>query len=228
MNMKERLEDIENQLITKTYRVGAWQKLVADLDLEPIGTRREMSEKISQVSVRLHGRNGFPTLPFVPVYGMEVGLLLLAFVLIQGDTFGLDLLGCVLLGATAQPVMKVTTGLVMGLRYEYAFLWYFEPRFKMQFGRYLCLPSSSRVVLHLFGSVGTPLALGVAWLQLTPHYEWLGLLALLGCVVTAVMQVGAFVAEMMGVRRVGRFRLSQLTSPATAAFEWKKRHKQQA
>ena len=34
----------------------------------------------------------------------------------------------------------VTAGLALGVRYNYAYLWYFEPRFTMKYGDYLaCL-----------------------------------------------------------------------------------------
>ena len=220
--MRERLKAIETSLRNDNYRVGDWQSLVSELDRESITNRRELREEVSRVSVLLHGRNGFLSLPFLPVYLMELALLMLGIVLIGSDQLVVDLVGCFLLGVTAQPVIKVSTGLILGLRYEYAFLWFFEPRFKMKYGHYLCLAPLSRVVLHTLGSLGTPLALWIAYLQLTPHVDWLGFLALMGCLATALMQVAAFAAEWLGVRRIGRFRLSQLTSPATAAFEFKK------
>lgn len=219
--MNTELLGIEKNIEDGTYRVGQWQTLVRKLDAAPRSTREAMADDVSRVSRKLHGRNGFPAVAFSPVFLLEWTIFIIGLFSISSNNLWLDITGCVLVGATLQPVMKITTGLFLGLRYDYAFLWYFEPRFKMNFGRYLCLGRYQRVFLHTMGSVGTPIALMIGYVQLYPHIEWLGWLALLGFALAAMMQVGAFAAEWLGVRRVGRFRLSQLTSPATAAFEWK-------
>ncbi|MFT7685884.1 MAG: hypothetical protein ACI9FB_001229 [Candidatus Azotimanducaceae bacterium] len=219
--MKTELLKIEAQLNEGTYRIGQWQKLVRKLDEAPKSTREELVDSISRVSRKLHGRNGFRKVPFAPAFLLEWVIFLIAVSCLTSNNLALDITACVLLGATLQPIMKVTTGLLLGLRYDYAFLWYFEPRFKMNFGSYLSLDRFQRVFLHSMGSVGTPIALWVGYDQLYPHIGWLGWLALLGCILTSIMQVGAFAAEWLGVRSIGPFRLSQLTSPATAAFELK-------
>jgi hypothetical protein len=69
----------------------------------------------------------------------------------------------------------------------------------------------------------------VGWYWHTPgHVDWLYhfvtqvFVAGLGMFVlflAAAMQVGACVTEWVGVRMLGPFRLSNLTSPATAAME---------
>ena len=114
--------------------------------------------------------------------------------------------------------MKVTTGLAVGLRYSYAYLWYFEPRFKMAYGRYLLLSDTRRRLVQLSGCFGTPLALTVGAFALS-DVTWISWLAALGAAVTALMQIAAFVAVYMGVTRVGPFLLTTLTTPATLAAE---------
>ena len=65
----------------------------------------------------------------------------------------------VLLALTGQPLVKVTLGLLLGVRYAYAYLWYVEPRFKIRYSTYIALTPRRRVLLNLTGSIGTPLVL---------------------------------------------------------------------
>ncbi len=220
--MIERIQEIQASLDRGDYRRGEWQRLVAELDALNQTDKAALSDAISKTSVKLHQRNNFPAMPFAMAYGGEWLGLIAACFLLSIDTLITAIVATGLLGLTLQPLIKITTGLLLGLRYEYAFLWYFEPRFKMRYGTYLCLPGGARIVLHLMGSIGTPIALWIGYLAISEHLVWLGYASLFGAVIAALMQVGAFLAELVGVRMAGPFRLSQLTSPATAAFELKK------
>ena len=88
----------------------------------------------------------------------------------------------------------------------------------MQFGSYLCLAKWKKLVLQFLGSIGTPIALLVGW-QVLKDSQVLSLLCLLGAVATFLMQLGAFVAVWFGVRKLGPFLLSNLTTPAFLAKE---------
>jgi hypothetical protein len=46
---------------------------------------------------------------------------------------------------------------------------------------------------------------------------------LAGALMVALMQVGAFAAVWFGVRKLGPFLLTNLTTPALLAKEWKER-----
>ena len=72
----------------------------------------------------------------------------------------LALIGALLWVAALQPLVKISAAAVFGVGYEYAYLLRGEPRFKMQFGAYVASPRWARVVLHLFGTIGSPLG---AW-----------------------------------------------------------------
>src|SRR5947209_3637448 len=62
---------------------------------------------------------------------------------------------------TFQPLLKIAVGYLLGVEYEYAYLYGVEPRFKMRFGDYIAAPRWARIVLHLSGTLGSPLG---AWL----------------------------------------------------------------
>jgi hypothetical protein len=109
------------------------------------------------------------------------------------------------------------------VRYDYVYLWYVKPRFKMRFGSYFQLESLACVVFHLSGGIGTHLAMWIGFITLLPRSSLLAW----GCFVlfpAAAMQVGAFVAEWVGGRMLGPFRLSNLTNPTTAAMELKRHY----
>jgi hypothetical protein len=78
-----------------------------------------------------------------------------------------------------------------------------------------------RIWFHLSGAIGTPLALFTGYLVFLSGPLSLSYICLLLSAGALILQVGAFVAEWRGVRMVGPFRLSNLTSPATAAMEFK-------
>ena len=67
--------------------------------------------------------------------------------------------GVILLAMGHQPSIKITVGTVMGVRDSYVYLWYVEPRFKMQFGTCQERSHGKKLALPLAGSVGTTAAL---------------------------------------------------------------------
>lgn len=217
--MREQISNIEQSIATGTYIPGPWQRLVHEVDRLPLSQRRELSEEISRVSRALHQRHGFLALPASLALVGEWLVCITGLLLLSLDLLVVDIVAVGLITLTLQPLLKTAAGLALGVRYDYAYLWYIEPRFKMRYGTYLCLSGPKRVLLHLAGSIGTPIALWVGYLQLGEHLPWLGYLSLAGALLAGLMQVGAFAAEMAGVRMIGPFRLSQLTSPAMAAYE---------
>ncbi|MEX2489901.1 MAG: hypothetical protein WD356_10295 [Pseudomonadales bacterium] len=217
----EQLELIEHSLDEGSYRRGQWQRFLREAAMLDAAARRRLADDITRVSRKLHRRNGPVSIPFMAAFTLEVVIFMLAVMSIFQEHVLAKFLGIVLLALCLQPLIKIVTGMLLGVRYDYAYLWYIEPRFKMQFGTYFQLPPMSRVLVHLSGGIGTPLAM------LTGYWVFLGeftlvaygwLLLFFGA---AALQVGAFVAEWIGIHKVGPFRLSNLTSPATAAMELK-------
>jgi len=139
--------------------------------------------------------------------------------LLQGVGLPLVITGLVFLLLSLQPLIKIVVGLIIGVRYAYAYLWYIEPRFKMQYGSYLTTAPMGRVMLHLSGGLGAPLALllGVIFIADSTLVDlcWIFFWVML------LIQIVAFAAEWVGITKVGPLRLSLLTSPATAAMELK-------
>ncbi|MDC0069482.1 hypothetical protein OAL10_11945 [Gammaproteobacteria bacterium] len=218
----ELIKAIENELDAGTYRVGGWQALLDMLKDQNQAVSTALSQDLTRVSDKLHRRNGFPEtaawMGFVGeylVFAMSVGALTFEATLAR-------LGGVILLAMCLQPLIKITVGWGVGVRYSYVYLWYFEPRFKMQFGSYQQMSRGRKLSLQLAGSVGTPVALLVGWIVLEGD-PLLSLLCLLGALGALALQVGAFFAVSAGVNKVGPFLLTNLTTPAMLAKEWKQR-----
>lgn len=188
------------------------------LELEDIATKQRCAAQVTEVSNQLHARNGHYSFPVGFAMAAEIALCLLGLYLLGFGHVVPKLLGLALLILTLQPTLKFVVGLAVGIRYAYAYLWYFEPRFKMAYGTYLLCSHKKRVLFQFAGSLGTPTAFLVGAAVLNAS-SLLQSLCLLGFIVTASMQVGAFVAAWFGVRKFGPFLLSQLTTPAALAVE---------
>ncbi|MFT4819587.1 MAG: hypothetical protein ACI8PP_001146 [Candidatus Pseudothioglobus sp.] len=217
---QDQLVLIEQALDENTYTKGPWQALVRRVEQLPRHERQQMQDDLDRVSNKLHKRNGFLQLPASIGFVFELVLLTLVVVFLNHPDLWLRIIAVGALALSLQPSMKVLAGLLLGVRYSYVYLWYFEPRFKQRYGTYLSLPAERRVMFHLAGSVGTPVALLVGFFVLAdqPVLAWL---SLAGFAATTIMQVGAFIAAWVGVTRVGPFLLTSLTTPATAAKELK-------
>ncbi len=104
--------------------------------------------------------------------------------------------------------MKIGVGYLLGVGYEYAYFNRGEPRFKMRFGDYLAAPRWARIVLHLSGTIGSPLG---AWLVMICLPSDLRI-AIDVCwaifwIVVAVNVFG-FVVAIAGVRKLGPMKAS--------------------
>lgn len=216
----QRIKAIENELDAGTYRVGGWQALLNTLKDHNQAESAALSKDLTRVSDKLHRQNGFPeTAAWVGFVG-EYLLFTVSVGALMSDASLARLGGVILLAMCLQPLIKITVGLVVGVRYSYVYLWYFEPRFKMQFGTYQQLSRGRKIALQLAGSVGTPVALFVGWKALEGD-PLLSILCLLGAFGALALQLGAFFAVSAGVKKVGPFVLTNLTTPAMLAKEWK-------
>jgi hypothetical protein len=221
--ISQQIGEIEQALYEKRYKVGSWQKLVEEVDGLGRDERAEISGLVSALGNKLHQRHGFPSIPFVVGFAAEIALMVFGtyVLLTRSESLGLTLAGSLALILSMQPLLKILTGLLLGVRYAYAFLFYVEPRFKMQYGTYLSLTSMQRIAYHTSGVIGTPLALLLA-IQMLQGFDlpmiW-GWILFWGAV---TLQVVPFFAELVGLKKVGPFRLALLTGAATAATEMKK------
>lgn len=219
----ERLAELAGALRDGKYRPGAWQRFVAEFDRSNPAVKQSLALRVSDVSRRLHRRKRRLELPFAVALMGEGMLFLAGTALLFGDGFVSRLIGLAAIVLTAQPLIKVVCGLILGVRYDYAYLWGIEPRFKMRYGQYLLLAQPVRVAFHLAGSIGTPAAMLAGYFTFRDDYKSVAIACVVFFLGAAALQVGAFLAEWLGVRRIFGYRLSTLTSPATAAFELRRR-----
>lgn len=225
---RQRLADVESALDSGNYQKGMWQGFLRQAETLDVADRQSLASAVSRVSRKLHDRKLYPRAPFGVAILAECVLLAISIYLLGQPGLVAVVAGAAGLALALQPTLKVAAGLLMGVRYEYAFLWYVEPRFKMRYGTYFVLEPAQRIAFHLAGSIGTPLALLIGAIQLLPLNVLLGYLCLALVAGTLAMQVGAFIAQWIGIKRVAGFQLSTLTSPATAAFEWRRRNARQS
>jgi hypothetical protein len=222
LEVRQVMDRIESSLESGTYRVGDWQKCLGDLKGLGQGATSMLSQDLTRISNKLHRRNRFPEAPVWLGFVFEYLLLVTSILAMTAESTLLRFASIILLAVCLQPLTKVSTGILLGVRYSYVYLWYFEPRFKMRFGTYHHLARWKKLVLQLSGSVGTPIALVVGWWVLSDE-PLLSALCLAGSLAVALMQLGAFAAVWLGVRKLGPFLLTNLTTPALLAKEWKER-----
>ena len=220
--LRERLLMIERALDAGEYRPGRWTAFLRAARAQSRPVRQALAEDVSRVSMKLHRRHPIRTCAVGTAVGIEVaatvaGGALLWLGLVTASNAA-AIMAVVIWITTFEPLLKVTVGLLLGVRYDYAYLGGIEPRFKMRYGTYLAASRPVRILLHLSGCVGSPLA---AWV--------VGRLARVRLPVAAsvatgffwtivAVNAGLFLAGLAGVERVGTFRVS-LSSGGTAGAE---------
>jgi hypothetical protein len=218
--IRDRIAEIERQIEEKRYHPGPWDRLLKDARALPREEREALKEDISRVSSKLHRRDGRATLSLTTGVMAECALALLGGILIlfalHNHSNGLAIIAAGIWTMTFQPLVKIAVGYLLGVEYEYAYLYNFEPRFKMRFGDYLAAPRWARILLHLSGTIGSPLG---AWLAMVCLPSDLGL-AIGVCwaifwIVVAV-NVASFIAALAGVKKLGPFKASASSGGAAA------------
>ena len=221
-DLTESLTALERDIDTGLYRAGRWQALVRSLRRLPQPQRAGLSEAISRVSDKLHAPKARWRVAFSLGLAVELGLALvgagLLWLAIRTRASWAGVMAALILTVAFQPLIKILTGTVLGIRYAYAYLLGPEPRFKMRFGTYIAAPRSARIIFHLSGAVGSPLG---AWLptqilgsQLSAATKFCWVLFGIVVAINAV----PFVLALSGLQRIGGVRLS-LGSAASAALE---------
>ena len=154
-------------------------------------------------------------------YFAEVGLAIAGVVVLALGAWhqsnSLVIVSALIWTIAFQPLIKVAVGYLLGVGYEYAYLYGVEPRFKMCFGQYLEQPRYARLLLHLSGTIGSPFGAWLPTLFVDPSLR----IAIYVCwvlfwTVVAINVVG-FVAVLTGVRgRIGSIRLRDSSGGAAA------------
>jgi hypothetical protein len=222
LEVRQGMNLIETSLDSGTYRVGDWQKGLKALKGLGQDQILMLSPDLTRISNKLHRRNHFAEAPAWMGFVFEYLLLVMSMLTMTVENTSVRLSSIIFLALCLQPLIKISTGILLGVRYSYVYLWYVEPRFKMRFGTYHQLARWQKLILQLSGSVGTPIALLIGW-SVLDDAPLLSMLSLAGALAVALMQVSAFVAVWFGVRKLGPFLLTNLTTPALLAKEWKEK-----
>jgi hypothetical protein len=220
--IRDRLAAIEQSIGSGQYRSGPWDGLTRDVRALPQADRAALADGFSRVSRELHRRHGYLTLPFGAAFACEIALAILgAIALVLGIRHESNLL--VLASAAAwtvafQPLVKVTTGLLFGIGYDYAYLYHWEPRFKTAYGKYLAAPRPARIVFHLAGMIGSPLGLWLPTLCTNSHLTVAFYICRIFFWLIVATNIGTLLPALAGIRKIGGFRFRD-SSAGMAALE---------
>ena len=186
----------------------------------PIANRRELSDDLSRVSRKLHER-GKRTFTVTAAYTAEIvlavaGAIVLAFGAHLQSTL-LVILAALIWTTAFQPLVKVGVGQLLGIGYEYAYLYGVEPRFKMRFGEYLAKPRYARLLLHLSGMIGSPLGACLPIAFIDPSMKVATYVCWAIFWVIVAINIGSFIAMLTGLaQKAGRIRLADGSGGAAA------------
>jgi hypothetical protein len=217
------LTEIESDLDQGSYRPGPWAAFLRAARRASKATRLALAADVTRVSDKLHRKKHARRFPF------WVGLALEAVGIVAGVAIlemGLDrthagpaIVSAIILATALQPSVKVAAGLLLGIRYSHFFFFGFEPRFKMCYGTYLAAERWRRVLLHLSGTVGSPLALWWVALRTEGVLPRTSTICWALFILLVVLQVTTFLLGMGGARRLGRLGAVRHTSGGAAAYE---------
>ena len=164
--LAETLSEIEDTLDAGTYQPGMWGRFLEEARACPDTERASLAPRVSEVSARLHEGKSQTLLPLESALALEVaGVLMGAACAGASRALGSSVLAmgaASLWASTLQPLLKVGVGAALGVRYEHAYLWKGEPRFKMRYGTYLARPRWQRIALHVAGCLGAPAGAALA------------------------------------------------------------------
>jgi len=220
--VRDRITEIEHQIDAKRYRPGPWERVLRDARALSREDRGVLKEDCSRVSNKLHRREGRATLSLSTGIISEAALTVLGGALIilaiHNRSNLIGIIAAAIWTMTFQPLLKIAVGRLLGIEYEYAYFHGAEPRFKMRYGDYLAAPRWARIVLHLSGTIGSPLGAWLAMVFLPADLT----IAIDVCraifwVVVAV-NVAGFIVALAGVRKLGPMKASA-SSGGWAALE---------
>lgn len=210
--LSARLDAIEGEIDEGRYRPGPWDAVIRVTRSQPDDARAALAEDISRVSRKLHMRTARRTVPLAQAMAIELaattlGGMLLAFAL-KADVNSAAIAAMIIWVSTLQPLVKVAVGTMLGVGYEYGYLYGIEPRFKMKFGSYVAAPRWKRIVLHASGMLGSPLgAILVAWIA--GHTLQIARFVCIAVFwITLAINLISMLLAVLGVRRLGPLRMA--------------------
>ncbi len=221
-DLHDRIAAIERAVDDGSYRPGPWQALVRDIRNSMFFERAAVADDVSRVSRKLHLRNPRRRVSMNAGLLLEIaatglgGLVMVLGVSMRSNW--LAFLGALIWMVTFQPLIKLMAGRAMGVHYDYLYLLALEPRIKMKYGTYLSRPRLLRIILHLAGTIGSPIAAYLSYFMLSHTLPTAGEFCLGAFWVLVVVNVVSFIAAAAGIHRLGPLPLS-LSSAGSAAYE---------
>jgi hypothetical protein len=209
-DLRGRLAAIERAVDEGSYRPGPWQALVRDIRNSMFFERAPLAEDVSRVSRKLHLRKrrrrvAMNTGILLEIVAMMAGgLVMISGVAVRSNA--LAFLGALIWMVTFEPLIKLMFGSLMGVHYDYFYLFGIEPRLKMRYGTYLARPRLLRIIVHLSGTVGSPLAAYLTYWMLSHTLPGAAALCYGAFWVLVVINLVNFFAPLLGCIASGRCR----------------------
>lgn len=206
--IKAELDAIERTLDDGTYKPGPWAKLLKRIEALPREERITLAEDVSRVGDKLHSRNHTGK-----KVSVRTGVIIELMFTIDGIVclyYGLKwqngwvlALGAFVLCYTMQVLTKMAMGTICGVKYSYFYRdFVVEARVKMRYGTYLAASRFARLCVHIAGTAGSPLAVGLVAILARPTMP----LAFRVCEIIAIgltaTQVGLFMMPILGIKKV--------------------------
>jgi len=219
--LSDALQEIENELDAGTHRSGTWGAFLRAASHSTREQRIAVADHVSRVSDKLHLQDGRRALSFKLGITMEalaavIGVFLLTSGLGRASN-ALVFASAVILVFSLQPLVKISVGQALGIRYSYAYLWGGELCFKMRYGTYLAASRGRRVLFHLSDTVGSPLALWIVSSLTAGKLMVTSSICMDVFWVMVCIEVILFVAGIIGLQRLAR--LARVTSAGLAGHE---------
>jgi hypothetical protein len=139
----------------------------------------------------------------------NIGGVLVASAILKSSTVA-AIVGMILWVVSFEPLLKLSTGTALGVKYEYAYLYGgVEPRFKMNFGSYLAISPFKRAIVQVSGMIGAALGALIAASLFDGTLPTAHVVALIVFWLTVLANLADLVAGITGIRRIGPIRMPE-------------------
>lgn len=220
--IRDRVADIEHQVDDRSYHPGPWERVLKEARALSREDRAALKNDISRVSSKLHRREGrrilSPRVGIIAEAALTVLGVLLIVLAIHNHSNWIGIVAAIVWMTAFQPLIKVGVGYLLGVEYEYAYFFGVEPRFKMRFGDYLAAPRWARIVLHLSGTIGSPLGVWLAMICMPNDLRIAGIVCLVIFWLVIAVNVVEFIVGFSGVKKMGPLRPT-MSSGGSAGLE---------
>ena len=205
--LRAEIAEIERAIDAGAYRPGPWARLLTRARGASRADRRAISADVSRVSRKLHMRRARKTIAaqvgvIIEIAAAGLGDFLLALG-VYASSNAAAIAGMAIWVTALQPIVKVATGTMLGVVYDYAYLANGEPRFKMEYGSYIAQPRWARIVLHLSGAVGSPLGAYLAAMLVRDRLAATYWVAMIVFWMVNAINLGLLLGGIIGIKRLG-------------------------